>query len=576
MISHSLPPSLILLIGGALLPLVPRRARTSIFLLFSAAAMVGVTRLSYGQGLSFDFLDYEVVLCQVDQLSWVFGLIFSLITLIGGIYGFHVRDSGELVASLVYAAGALGVTFAGDFLSLLFFWELMALGSVVLIWKRASTASQASGWRYLYVHITGGSLLLIGIVMRLQTAGTIGITALTDQAAAGNWFILLGVAVNAAIPPLHAWLPDSYPKATVTGSVFLSAFTTKSAVYLLLRLFPGWEILVYFGVMMALYGVVYAVLANDIRGILAYHIVSQVGYMVAGAGIGTDLAINGAAAHAFSHILYKSLLFMGAGAVIYATGRSKLTELGGIGRMMWLSFGLYMVGAFSISGFPLFNGFISKAIVVSAADKAGYSGAYFLLMLAAVGTFLHTGLKLPYFTWGSSYSGARIERVVPTNMFLGMAIGGALCLGFGIVPGVLYGWLPYEMHFKPYTMGHIVESLQLLLFTFVGFLMLRRQLGGEKKIVLDTDWFYRYPAGWLRWAVVEGVDCLFGAFEHGIGRAVHRIGLLAANPIEVLIYRQTPSRSFDPNSYRLGIGGSIALALVAVVILAVWGMWTLG
>jgi len=268
------------------------------------------------------------------------------------------------------------------------------------------------GLRYLLVHLFGGSLLLAGILGQVQTTGGIALQLL-EAGRLSSWLILGGIAVNAAIPPLHAWLSDAYPRATVTGAVFLSAFTTKSAVYLLARVAPGWEILIALGVIMALYGVIFAVLANNIREILAYHIISQVGYMVAGVGIGTPLALNGAVAHAFSHILYKALLFMGAGMVLHATGRSRLTELGGLAGKMPLTLWLYMVGAFSISGFPLFNGFISKSMVVSAALDARYQATYLLLVLASVGTFLSIGLKLPTSPGSAAALESRECRALP-------------------------------------------------------------------------------------------------------------------------------------------------------------------
>lgn len=296
----------------------------------------------------------------------------------------------------------------------------------------------------------------------------------------------------------------------------MSAFTTKSAVYVLVRVFPGWEILIWFGVAMALYGVVYAVLANDIRQILAYHIISQVGYMVAGVGIGTEMALNGTTAHAFSHILYKSLLFMGAGAVLYSTGKSKLTELGGIASKMKAVVFLYMIGAFSISGFPLFNGFISKSMVVSSAGEAHLEVVMLLLILASVGTFLHTGLKLPYFTWfGESKSDITVAPI-PFNMLVAMGIGAFFCTLFGIFPGLLYQYLPYPVEYKPYTIYHLVEMIQILVFTYIGFWILRKKLEGDEKIALDTDWFYRKPAPVVRKLFVDVPNTVYGWFEETV------------------------------------------------------------
>ena len=351
--------------GAALLPLLPRRFRSAVAVAVPLATLVHVWTLPDGASLTIGAIGLTLEPLHADALAKVFGSVFAIVAVAGGIYAWHLEDSGQQVAALVYGGGAIGIAFSGDLFSLLFYTELMAVFSTYLIWARRTEESRRAGLRYLLVHLTGGAFLMGGILMHLGRTGSPAIVEM-DPADAAAWVILIGVALNAAIPPLHPWLPDAYPKATITGAVFLSAFTTKSSVYVLVRMFPGWDVLIYLGVAMALYGVVYAVLANDIREILAYHIISQVGYMVAGAGIGTEMAINGAVAHAFSHILYKGLLFMGAGAAIFTTGRSKLTELGGIYRKQRAIFWLYMIGAFSISGFPLFNGFISKSMVVSA------------------------------------------------------------------------------------------------------------------------------------------------------------------------------------------------------------------
>src|SRR3989442_3951823 len=274
----------------------------------------------------------------------------------------------------------------------------MAVTAVLLVWLRRQPSAVAAGFRYLLVHVFGGLCLLGGIVLYWSHTGTLAFGDLSrDAGSAAFALILIAFLLNAAVPPLGAWLPDAYPEATATGAVFMTAFTTKSAVYCLIRGFPGTEVLVWWGAFMALYGVVYAVLENDARRLLAYHIISQVGYMVCGVGIGTELALNGATAHAFAHILYKALLFMGAGAVLEVTGRRKLNEMGGLYKTMPLTLGLYMIGAFAISAVPLFSGFVSKSMVISAAGESHRAPIFLLLTLASAGTFLHTGLKLPYY-----------------------------------------------------------------------------------------------------------------------------------------------------------------------------------
>jgi multicomponent Na+:H+ antiporter subunit D len=489
-------PALILMVGAAILGLLPERLRSPYFVVVPMVALAALWLYT-----------------DADKLSLVFGTIFAMIASIGGIYAYHLRDRLQQISAMVYAGGAMGVVLAQDYYTLFVFWELMAVSSTYLIWANRTTESQEAGMRYLAVHILGGGLLFAGIVMLVNDTGSSLITSLPDRYTLPSVLILLGVALNTAIPPLNAWLPDAYPKATITGAVFMSAFTTKSAVFVLMRIFPGWDILIWFGVAMALYGVVYAVLANDIRQILAYHIISQVGYMVAGVGIGTEMALSGTAAHAFSHILYKSLLFMGAGTVLYATGKSKLTELGGIASKMKAAVFLYMIGAFSISGFPLFNGYISKSMIVSAAGQSHLETAMLLLILASVGTFLHTGLKLPYFTWfGESKSDITVGPV-PQNMLVAMGVGAFFCTLFGVYPDLLYRFLPYEVTYNPYTVYHFVEMTQILVFTFIGFWILRKKLEGEALIALDTDWFYRRSAPLARRVFVSAVAGFFDASE---------------------------------------------------------------
>jgi len=303
----------------------------------------------------------------------------------------------------------------------------------------------------------------------------------------------------------------------------MSALTTKSAVLVLIKLFAGWEVLVYAGVIMALYGVVYAVLANDIRGILAYHIISQVGYMVAAVGMGTEMAINGACAHAFSHILYKALLFMGAGVVLETTGRSKLTELGGLSKAMPIVLWLYMIGAFSISGFPLFNGFISKSMVVAAAGEAHLDWVLLLLLLASVGTFLHTGLKLPYFTWWNTSKEPITPTRTPVNMMIAMGMAAGFCTLFGVAPGLLYQYLPYPVDYHPYSLYHLTETVQILIFTFLAFWWMRGKLAGEPYLPVDTDWIYRKPGKWIAIRLMEGVNRLFSYSESRIAWGIHKV-----------------------------------------------------
>jgi len=509
-------PGVILIVGAVLLSLLPEKFRSSAFLIFPIAALFFVITRPDGYSITASLGNFELVVMEVDALSRVFGIIFAITAFVAGTYAWHIKDLGQQINALVYAGSALGVTYAGDLLTLIIFWELMAVSSTWLVWANRTEASDKAGTRYLLYHVLGGGLLLAGIVWHFMTTGSLAVESLEQNYTIANVLMLIGVSINAAVIPLHTWLADAYPKATVTGAVFMSAFTTKSAVYVLIRVFPGWELLTWFGAAMAIYGVIYAVICKDIREILAYHIISQVGFMVCGIGIGTDMALNGATAHAYSHILYKSLLFMSTGAVLYATGTSKLVHLGGLAKKMPYVLGLYLVGGFSISGLPLFNGFISKSMTISAAGYAHNETAMLMLLFASVGTFLSVGLKLPYYTWFGKEDNDIEVKPIPKNMYVGMGIAAFACIFYGLYPQALYTYLPFETDYNPFTVYHFVEITQISLMTFAGFWLLRKKLAGELIIALDVDWFYRKAAPLTRKVFVHGVDNFYDRVEDKI------------------------------------------------------------
>ncbi len=575
------PLAIIYMLAAIILPLLPRQIRSAFYLIASVAAFVFLINLEAGASLGFHFLNYELMVCRVDRLSLAFGYVFVIMGFLGGVYGYHVKDALQQVVALLYVGSSLGVVFAGDLFTLLFFWEIMAVSSLFLIWARRTQDARKAGFRYLLVHAFGGSALMAGILLHLQQTGSLLFTHFDGGVA--SYLILLSFALNAAVPPLNGWLPDAYPEGTVTGSVFLSAFTTKVAVYALARGFAGMELLMWAGAVMAVYGVVFAFLANDGRRLLSYHIISQVGYMVCGVGIGTAMAVNGATAHAFAHILYKGLLFMGMGTVLYATGRNKMTELGGLFKKMRLTLLFFMVGAFSISGVPLFSGFVSKSMVIYGAEMEHLGAVVLLLNLASIGTFLSIGLKLPYFTWFSKDRNLKPEPV-PPGMYIGMGLTAALCIAIGVYPALLYNLLPFEVHYQPYTASHLIESMQLLIFTGLAFWLVMKKLHAEAMITLDTDWFYRRPSR-LAFAVFSVSICeFFGAIERLSLRLARYLVRFGANPAgyaveatknarHVLLHTEKPSPeppSFSPDRYRIPLGFMVLVVLLLLIVLLAW------
>jgi multicomponent Na+:H+ antiporter subunit D len=518
--NYWLHPALFFFAGSVLLPFVKGTARKIIVLLIPILSIIAVAMSEQGTYGQYHFLTVVGTFGRVDKLSLVFAWVFTIMAFLGALYALHREESGHHIAGFLYVGASLGAIFAGDYFTLFIFWEIMAFSSVFLIWYRKTKLATDAGFRYLLVHVFGGLLFFTGMVLYYAKTGNLAFNSIVPaNASLPEYLILCGFALNAAVLPLHAWLPDAYPEATVEGAVFLCAFTTKTAVYVLARGFAGFEILAILGTAMTVFGVCYAVIENDIRRVLAYHIISQVGYMVAGVGIGTHLALNGAAAHAFAHILYKALLFMGAGAVLYMTGTAKLTRLGGLYKTMPLTMLFYIVGAVSIAGFPLFSGFVSKSMIVAAAHEEGRLVLMSWLNLAGIGTFLSVGLKVTYFAFFGKGEPVQAKEP-PANMLWAMGLTALLCFVIGVYPDVLYNLLPFATDYHPYNAGHLSEALQLLSFTGLVFFLLLGKLGPEEKINLDVDYFYRKGAGlFMRFdeRVIAVFDTFWGELYRTLG-----------------------------------------------------------
>lgn len=483
-----IPPSAALIVGGLLLPFLSAHLRAGALLLLPLLALFLVWQVPDGVAINAMFLGNELAVVRGDALSRLFATIFAIMAFAGGLFSLNQTRVVELAAAFCYAGSAIGVVFAGDLLTLFIYWEVMAIASTLVVVSGGPQA-YGSALRYAAIHFFGGVLLMAGIAGEFATTGSLAFNAMTPDSWARG-LILAGFLLNAGALPLSAWLPDAYPESSWSGMVFLSAFTTKTAVYVLMRGFPGTELLIYVGLFMAFYGIVYAILENDMRRILAYSIVNQVGFMVTGIGIGTQMALNGAASHAFTHIIYKALLLMSAGSVLYMTGKRKCTDLGGLFRTMPLTTTCGIIGALSISSFPLTSGFVSKSMISDAAATQHLEIVWYLLAAASAGVFLHAGIKFPWFVFFQKDSGLRPSEP-PLNMRLAMIFFSVLCLGIGIFPGPLYAILPLPVDYVPYTAGHVVFQLQLLLFSGLAFFLLLRWLKRTLTITLDVDWFWR-------------------------------------------------------------------------------------
>ena len=494
-------PALILLVGALFVPLFRGAWRSAWTILLPVLALAAVSALpSPGEGAQWTgwtlrvlpWVNEPLTFLRVDGLSKAFAYIFTINAIAAFVFAFYVKESGQHVAALVYIGAALGAVFAGDLVSLYVFWEVMAVASTFVILARRTEKAKGSAYRYVLIHLLGGLFFLAGLAITVAQTGSIAFDGFdfgTEQNA-GTWLILLGFLVNAAAPPFSAWLSDAYPEASVTGGLILSAYTTKTAVYALLRGYEGWEPLIWVGCIMSVYGIIYALLENDMRRILAYSIINQVGFMVCAAGIGGPIAISGATAHAFCHIIYKSLLWMSAGAVLYRVGKSKCTDLGGLYKTMpWtLTFGT--IGALAISAVPLTSGFTSKTIILHAAEQEHLFWPWLILEAASAGVFLHAGIKFPYFVFFNQDRGLR-PKEAPPSMLLAMGALSFLCLYLGIHPQPLYDILPYHVDYNAWTVPHVIAQAQLLMLSALVFFLFLPMLKRTATISLDTDWFYR-------------------------------------------------------------------------------------
>ncbi|HJO10213.1 MAG TPA: Na(+)/H(+) antiporter subunit D, partial [Verrucomicrobiota bacterium] len=503
---------------------------------------------------------FDLTLLRVDATSRAFGYILTFSAFAAFIFSWPEKSRTENTAALVYVGSALGVVFAGDMITWYICWELMAISSTFLILARKTERSLKAAQRYILVHLAGGLILLTGILFTVHESGSIAFTAF-PKGTTGSWFILLGVLVNAAALPFSSWLPDAYPESTVMGGVILSAYTTKTAVYTLIRGFPGWEILIAVGCVMAVYGIIYALLENDMRRILAYSIINQVGFMVCGVGIGTKLAIAGVVAHAFCHIIYKALLWMSAGAVLFRTGKSKCTELGGLYKTMPLTMILGTIGALAISGVPLTSGFISKTLIVAAAEHENYVWAWLVLEIASAGVFLHAGIKFPFFVFFNVDRGLR-PKEAPMPMLIGMGLLAFLCVYLGCHPAPLYNILPnsdtiestsfsaiYVNHF-----AHVVTMFQMLAFSALAFFVFLPWLKRTPTISIDFDWFYRKGAKWFFWLVDKSLNGLNQAADREVIKtflpALTRFVLVAPATLTAMALKPV-WRAMDPDEARL-------------------------
>ena len=559
---EGLYPVLPFVVGALLCFLLGGIARKVIAIATPVVGLLGLLGLPYGTSFPVSFFGFDLILVDLDKLSYLFALLFHIAGIIGVLYALHIKSRVETSAALLYAGSAVATVLAGDLVTLFIGWEMLALTSAFIVWARDSEKALAIGSRYLVFQVLSGLSLLAGLLIHHQAGGSLMISELgvLDLASPGVPWILLAFGVKAGFPMLHTWIVDTYPAASATGTVFLSAFTTKTAVYALARFFPGTEELVTIGAVMTFFPIFYAVIENDLRKVLSYSMINQIGFMVVGIGIGTEMAVNGAVSHAFNDVLFKGLLFMSMGAVMHVTGKTRGTDLGGLWRKMPITTVLCLVGAASISAVPLFSGFVSKSMIMSAALYEGHTWLWFLLLFASAGVLEHAGIKIPYFAFFAHDSKLEAKEP-PVNMLLAMAIGAALCIFIGCNPGWLYGMLPFTVTYEPFTTSHVLTQLQLLLFASLSVVVLMKTGTYPPELVrenLDFDFFYRKGGRILGWIV-----------DNPIGRGAARLSrfILDEAPAKVLgLVQKIPTH--PPVHWQMVLPGLLLLLALLAFLLA--------
>jgi multicomponent Na+:H+ antiporter subunit D len=570
------PPFVPVLLAALLLPIVGRRIGHALGVLASAAVVPYVWLVASGAHLPVKLFGFDAVLFNVDPFSRLMGLVFGLIGAVAVLYSYYSEAPAlQTGFALGYVGTSLGAVFGGDWLSLIFFWELMAVTSTLLVWHYGGKAVRA-GFRYAVLHGIGGTLLLGATVWHYSVAGTFLFDGTGLAGTVAPILAAVGIGVNVGFIGLHAWLPDTYPRPHIAASVFLCVFTTKTGVYGMYRVFPesGNMAVAYMGGAMAVFGATMALFQNDMRRLLSYHIQSQVGYMVAGVGIGSALAQAGAFAHVFNHILYKGLLFMTAGVVVYRTGEESLKKLGGLAREMPITAGCFTVAALSIAGFPGFNGFVSKGIVISASHYDFVKGPLvigdfytleLLLLVGGIGTFM-SFIKFGYYAF---FHGEYDGEVKDANrgQTVAMVLVAALCVFYGVFDGALFAILPFDVTsdavvshaYTTYTVDHLVEGFALAAAGLVGFALAKKPLSKVGRVP-DVDRLYN-PAGFYgARALVVGTTELYAAVDRAVVAASGWVTRAATDP-KRLTGGELPLRP----TARVGVLSIVAALVVALV-----------
>jgi multicomponent Na+:H+ antiporter subunit D len=552
----ALPTWLAFLAAIVVVLVAPRRLGAAVAVGLTALTVPWLVLAPAGSALAVAPFGFEQVLVQVDGLSRPVAALFGGVAAANVAYAYATgADRRETAYALAYMGAGVAAVLAGDWLTLVVAWELLAVASTVLVWHHGTSAVRPA-FRYAVYHLIGGAFLVAGVVLHYAATGTFlyadGFTPGLATALA-----LVGVGVNLGVIGLHAWLPETYPVPHVAASVVLAGFTTKVAVYALFRVVPdGATVMAWLGAVMVLYGVTQAVLQTDMRRLLSYHIISQVGYMVVAVAIGTAAGLTGAFAHLTAHVLYKGLLFMVAGAIIVRTGQASLNRLGGLGRRMPVTFVAFLVAALAITGVPPFSGFVSKGLIAKAVESGGSDLLWWALVLGSVGTALSFA-KFGYYAFVRP-APAPIT-VAPASRALApvLVVVAVPSVVFGLLPGEFLALFPGDPGFDAYATSELAKAAATTGAGVAVFVLVRGPLGRIPSVDVDR---WLHPAA----ARLAGATAALAA---GTGAAASRAGDRLGGRLGAVAGRDPPTTRPELRTALLALGATAGAALLVAVLL---------
>ncbi|MBU1863809.1 MAG: monovalent cation/H+ antiporter subunit D family protein [Candidatus Omnitrophica bacterium] len=350
---------------------------------------------------------------------------------------------------LLMLAGMNGVLITGDLFNLFVFLEIASVASYALVAFGTERHELEAAFKYAVMSTVGSLFLLLGIVFLYSFTSTLNMADMARELASRgehdiiimvSILFIMGFGLKAALVPFHAWLPDAHPSAPAPISAMLSGVLIKSlGVYTLFRIFYNVfgvsssisSVFMFLGALSMVVGVFLAIGQWDFKRLLAYHSISQIGYVVLGIGLGTPLGIIGGLFHLFNHSVFKSLLFLNSGAVEYATGTRDLKQMGGLSEKMPVTSSTNLIASMSIAGIPPFNGFWSKLIIIIAAVEAGRYGYACWAVLASIMTLASFMKVMKYAYYGSLKKNWLRIKEVPFSMKLAMILLAMVCVGGG-------------------------------------------------------------------------------------------------------------------------------------------------